>query len=86
MTRDELLKSLMELDFIAVDMGLYLNTHPCDCVMIDEYNKVITSAQVLREKFESKYGPLCSFRSYAQNGWEWIDNPWPWQKDANFNV
>ena len=28
MNRDELLKSLSSLDFMAVDLGLYLNTHP----------------------------------------------------------
>lgn len=86
MTREELLKSLMELDFMAVDIGLFLNTHPNDSVMIQEYNKIITAAQILREKFENMYGPLCSFRSYAQKGWEWIDNPWPWQKEANFDL
>ena len=28
MNKDELLKSLMSLDFMAVDLGLFLNTHP----------------------------------------------------------
>ena len=86
MDRDELLKSLMQLDFMSLDIALYLNTHPEDSVMIEQYNKIILAAQTLREKFENMYGPLCSFRSYAQKGWEWIDNPWPWQKSANFNV
>ena len=39
-------------------------------------------------KYEEAFGPLCSFRSYAANtqDWQWKDNPWPWQKDANFSL
>ena len=28
MEREMMLQKLMELDFLAVDLGLYLNTHP----------------------------------------------------------
>ena len=86
MDRDELLKSLSELDFIAVDLALFLNTHPENKEAIQAYNQVITAADTVRMKYEDAFGPLCSFRSYASNTnhWEWNDNPWPWQADANF--
>lgn len=85
MDRDEMLKKLSELDFIAVDLALFLNTHPDNSEAIRAYNQVITAADAVRMKFEEAYGPLCSFRSYAMNtqDWEWKDAPWPWQKDAN---
>lgn len=85
MNRDELLKSLTELDFMAVDLALYLNTHPTDATAIAEYNKVIQAADTVREKYEELYGPVCSFRSYARDPreWKWIQAPWPW--DASFN-
>ena len=87
MDRDELLKSLSELDFIAVDLALFLNTHPENKEAIQTYNQVITAADTIRMKYEDAFGPLCSFRSYASNTnhWEWNDNPWPWQADANFS-
>ena len=87
MDRDELLKSLSELDFIAVDLALFLNTHPENKEAIQAYNQVITAADIIRMKYEDAFGPLCSFRSYASNSnrWEWNDNPWPWQADANFS-
>ena len=65
MNQEELLKSLMELDFIAVDLGLFLNTHPDDSDAIAAYNQVITAADTVRMKYEETFGPLCSFRSYA---------------------
>ena len=87
MDRDELLKKLSELDFIAVDLALFLNTHPTDREAIQAYNQVITTADAVRMKYEEAYGPLCSFRSYAgnTNDWEWNNDPWPWQAQANIS-
>lgn len=84
MSRDELLTELMQLDFMAVDLALYLNTHPDDTEVIEQYNKTIRAADVVRDKFESMYGPLCSFRSLSREcDFGWIDNPWPWQRVCN---
>ena len=65
MEREMMLQKLMELDFLAVDLGLYLNTHPTETEAINAYNQTIEAADTLRMKFEAAYGPLCSFRSYA---------------------
>ncbi|MEA4815445.1 hypothetical protein SDC9_210273 [bioreactor metagenome] len=88
MDRDLLLSRLTALDFMAVDIALFLNTHPEKMEAIKFYNRIIMMADTLREEYEKSYGPLCSFRSYAQNEnkWDWINNPWPWQKDFNFDM
>ena len=84
MNREELLNELMQLDFMAVDIALYLNTHPEDKKSIEEYNKVIKTADIVREKYETVYGPLCSFRSVSgMDKFNWIDDPWPWQRAFN---
>ncbi|MFV0313615.1 MAG: spore coat protein CotJB [Anaerotignum sp.] len=88
MTRDEMMTRLMELDFISLDLGLFLNTHPDNTNAINVYNEVITAADTLRMKYEQNHGPLCSFRSYATDTsqWQWDNNPWPWQKSANVSL
>lgn len=88
MNRDELLNSLSSLDFMAVDLALYLNTHPNDAEAIAAYNKIITAADAVRTTYEKQFGPLCSFRSFAQDtsNWQWKDNPWPWQADFNYSL
>ena len=88
MDRDELLNKLSELDFIAVDLALFLNTHPNHSDAIQTYNQVITAADAVRTKYEDTYGPLCSFRSYAADtqNWQWKNDPWPWQADANTSL
>ena len=85
MEQEVMLQKLMELDFIAVDLGLYLNTHPTEAEAINAYNQIIEAADTLRIKYESMYGPLCSFRSYATDtkNWKWKNNPWPWESIAN---
>ena len=85
MDREMLLESLTALDFMAVDLGLFLNTHPEDLEAIEHYNSIIAAAQNAREKYEEYYGPLCSFRSASNpDMWGWSDCPWPWECDANF--
>ena len=88
MDRNELLNKLSELDFIAVDLALFLNTHPNHSEAIQTYNQVITAADAVRMKYEESYGPLCSFRSYAADtqNWQWKNDPWPWQADANTSL
>lgn len=85
--RDSLLKKLSILDFIAVDLQLFLDTHPDDKEAIAKYNNIIDEADSVRYEFERMYGPLCSFRSMSsETDFKWIDCPWPWQCDFNFNV
>lgn len=86
--RDSLLKKLTELDFMTVDLQLYLDTHATDKEAIALYNKVVRVADTVRGKYEKEYGPLCSFRSVSRcdNAWQWAENPWPWEKEFNFDI
>lgn len=87
MDREELLKNLMELDFIAVDLALYLNTHPSNTEAIEAYNQVVVAADTVRMRYEENFGPISSFRSYDTDPeyWQWVSNPWPWQASANIS-
>lgn len=84
--RDLLLKQLSALDFMAVDLHLYLDTHPNDRNALVMYNNVVTQADVLRQNYERQYGPLFSYRSIGGYPWNWINNPWPWQYEFNFRL
>ena len=86
MDRETLLTKLMELDFMAVDLGLYLNTHPDNEEAIAEYNKIVKAADAVRGKYDKGAGPVCSFRSInrCEDKWQWDDNPWPWDREFNF--
>ncbi len=86
MDKYSLLKELTVLDFMALDLQLYLNTHPNDYEAICKYNSVIVGADTVRVEYEKHFGPLCSFRSLGRRDWPWMDEPWPWAKDGNFEM
>jgi spore coat protein JB len=85
MDRDAILLKLMELDFMAVDLALFLDTHPDDKDALNEYNRILREADELREQYERLCGPLYSFRSINPVTWKWYRDPWPWQYSFNTN-
>ena len=87
MDRENLLKRLTMLDFMAVDMQLFLDTHPDDTNAIAKYNSIIREADNLRAQYEKAVGPLFSVRSYSPTeNFQWVDNPWPWENKFNFSL
>lgn len=86
MDRDELLKSLTILDFTALDLHLYLDTHTHDSEAIAKYNDALSQANKCRMQYERLYGPLCSYRSPSKETFDWVDDPWPWQEQSNFEI
>ncbi len=76
MDRDAILRELMALDFMAVDLALFLDTHPGDTDALNEYNRIVEHADEFRVQYERLCGPLCSFR-YNPGCWKWYKDPWP---------
>jgi len=75
------LRELQELEFAALELNLYLDTHPEDEKAIkklagynDEINKMVA-------EYEEKETMLYSqhIKSKADLD-KWINDPWPWEK------
>jgi spore coat protein JB len=76
----EMLEKLQALDFVLVELNLYLDTHPDDLRAIEQFNQLTCERTVLANEFQLKYGPLQNFgRAYSKFPWEWSQSPWPWQ-------
>lgn len=87
MSKKELLKRLTILDFLSVDLQLYLNINPEDTDAIAKYNSVIKEADAIRAMLEKMDFPIYSFRSYSNDSkFSWVDNPWPWENEFNFDI
>ncbi|HWI55525.1 MAG TPA: spore coat protein CotJB [Desulfobacteria bacterium] len=75
-----MLKEIMSHEFTAVELNLYLDTHPDDTQALAEYNHVSHMLRILKSAYEQCYGPLTNYgTSMAQCPWRWTDEPWPWQ-------
>lgn len=86
MNKYDIAKELYALDFLALDLHLYLNTHPNDKEALAEYNKAAALAAVARKKYEEYFGPLHSFRCpAAPDKWNWLSEYSPWEKEYNWS-
>jgi len=76
----ELLEELQAVDFVLVELTLYLDTHPEDYNAINQFNHYAKQSKQLRKQYEKQYGPLMQYgKSYSGYPWNWDDAPWPWQ-------
>lgn len=81
--RDRLLRRIQAVDFALYETVLYLDGHPKNKKALAFYCKHRDMAKALREEFETKYGPLGITGNQSDCSWHWVDQPWPWEKEAN---
>lgn len=74
-------RRLQELGFIAVELNLYLDTHPNDTRAITEYNRVSEELKKVSEEHNRTCGPHLGFGYSPNKGntWLWAEQPWPWE-------
>lgn len=76
----EFLKRLQEIDFVLVELNLYLDTHPGDVDALEQYNWYARKRAKLAKAYERQYGPLTNFgHSPNQYPCGWDEGPWPWE-------
>ena len=80
--KQALLQKIRELGFTLIDTGMYLNAY--NCTEAFEYGKsILEKYQYYLDEYTEKYGPLTSKASFALDRWQWTDDPWPWELEAN---
>ncbi len=80
MNEKQLLTQIQAVSLMAVDLHLFLDTHPGDQRALQDYAQVSKQYQALKNQYEQQYGPLVSFgHQSATDHNEWINKPWPWQ-------
>ncbi|MBO2942465.1 spore coat protein CotJB [Paenibacillus sp. F411] len=76
----EMLEQLQAVDFVLLELNLYLDTHPGDLKSIEQYNKMAQERMILARRFEELYGPLTHYgHSFSRYPFQWPQAPWPWQ-------
>jgi spore coat protein JB len=75
-----LLEELQAVDFVLVELTLYLDTHPNDYEAIQQFNNCSLQRRRIAKQYEERFGPLLQYgHSYSGYPWNWDDTPWPWQ-------
>ncbi|NOU69500.1 spore coat protein CotJB [Paenibacillus sp. LMG 31461] len=74
------LRDLQAVDFVLVELTLYLDTHPDDLSVLQQYNQFAHKRMHMAQQFEMEFGPLMPFgHSFTKAPWQWVETPWPWQ-------
>ena len=81
--RSELLQKLQQYDFMLYDLQLYLNSHPSCPEGRAKYCKYRELRDEAAREYANACGPFRAEQADTDSVWNWIDNPWPWEKEAN---
>jgi len=74
-----LLRRCMELEFAAVEIRLYLDTHPFDQRAQCDFKRVTYQCMLLKPQVEQYFGPLENFSFSQENPSRWVEELWPWE-------
>lgn len=77
--QDTPLNQLRALDFVILELGLYLDTHPNDAEAFTLYQEFVAQEQTARAAWVEKNGPLMQTDAARDSSFTWGKGPWPWQ-------
>ena len=78
--REAMLKKLSTYQFAALDLQLFLDTHPNDENTIEKMSMFKKQAAQIKAEYENEFGPLQK-NITGGNNWTWINGPWPWESE-----
>lgn len=76
-TCKELLRAVMEADFTAQDLKLYLDTHPDDTKALELYREAVRQYLACKATFEDSFYPLTATSAGKYGVWDWLDGAFP---------
>lgn len=80
MKKSELMINIQMMQFVAVELNLYLDNFPNNKEAKEDYQQVSKKLDKLIKEYECNYGPLRNFGdAYLENPSKWVNCPWPWE-------
>jgi len=75
----QMLKEISIIDFVLVELMLYLDTHPYDRSALEHYNHYNRMKYRMEKEFSMKYYPLTKDMADCDKEWKWGKAPLPWE-------
>lgn len=72
------LSELQALEFVLVELGLYLDTHQGDVQALELFRQYAALEKEGKARYESLYGPIIQTNTAQSKDWAWLKDPWPW--------
>ena len=77
------LTELQALEFVVLELNIYLDTHKDDTEAFNLFKQFSAMEKAAKAAYESKYGPLTRSASAAGESYQWLKDPWPWNFAQN---
>lgn len=74
---EELMRAIMEADFFAQDLKLYLDTHPDDTRAVEMFRDAVRQSKACKAAFEDSFYPLTANSAGIDGTWDWFNGVWP---------
>ena len=72
------LSELQALEFVILELGTYLDTHPDDGEAFALFKQYVEMDQSARAAYEKANGPLTRKGAAQDGSYTWLRDPWPW--------
>jgi spore coat protein JB len=77
-------RRLQAVEFSMYDTMLYLDIYPECSEALALYGKLREERDALRASLAKRCRrPVSACETDVEQGWSWIDSPWPWDTAAN---
>lgn len=83
---DTPMHELQALSFAINELGLYLDTHKDDTEALELFRKYVQLYHQGMMQYEKLYGPLSMKQAGISGKYDWLNEPWPWEFEANTEV
>lgn len=77
------LTELQALEFVILELGLYLDTHRDDAEAFALLKQFSAMEKAAKAAYESKYGPVMAQDAANGDSYQWLSDPWPWNYGQN---
>ncbi len=77
------LVELQALQFVTLELALYLDTHPDDTEAFTMFKQYAAMEKAAKAAYESKFGPLTKSSAASGERYCWLQDPWPWNYQQN---
>jgi len=77
--KEQMFRDIGIVDFVLVDLILYLDTHPFDVDAMEYFNHYSKIKNQMMAEFAQKYFPLTGDLAESSKEWSWGMAPLPWE-------
>lgn len=77
-----MLNDISIVDFVLVDLSLYLDTHPFDQEAMEYFNHYVRTKNKMSRDFSMRFFPLTKDLAESNKEWRWGAAPLPWEGEC----